>query len=232
MIMAIRPVSSVSFNNYNVGFEGKKHKTPENRHSSNPIKAIPLAALIAMSPMALAEDAFSLEPQETRIENIYGPEQSRVVPLPSNCKILKEVRIDKSSGGYEQFGLIDTNGDGSNFEILEYRDVGSSGRIIDRGILCGVYVSNGSESGKYGVRLLGIQLNTNNIDDYSPQNGMFRNFIPNVEKEIADFYYSLTQLRENNGAVWSIDNLPDYGTKPYYYKQDMAKYKKILGIDY
>ena len=52
--MAISPISNVSFNNYNnVTFESRKNKKyPEyHSHSTSPIKAIPLAALIAMSPL-------------------------------------------------------------------------------------------------------------------------------------------------------------------------------------
>ena len=56
--MAIAPVSSVSFrNNYNqINFEGKKK---EHTHSkmTNALKSVPLAALIAMSPLNMqAED--------------------------------------------------------------------------------------------------------------------------------------------------------------------------------
>lgn len=51
--MAIAPISSVSFrNNYNqVNFEGKKKEKSSGLHVSNSIKAIPLATLIALSPL-------------------------------------------------------------------------------------------------------------------------------------------------------------------------------------
>lgn len=55
--MAIAPVSSVSFRgNYNqVNFEGKKREKSSGLHVSNSIKAIPLATLIAMSPLNVVE---------------------------------------------------------------------------------------------------------------------------------------------------------------------------------
>ena len=51
--MSISPISSVSFNNYNnVSFEGRRSKNhSEHNHSTSPLRAVPLAALIAMSPM-------------------------------------------------------------------------------------------------------------------------------------------------------------------------------------
>jgi len=51
--MAIAPISSVSFrNNYNqINFEGKKEKKSSGLHVSSSIKAIPLATMIALSPL-------------------------------------------------------------------------------------------------------------------------------------------------------------------------------------
>ena len=58
--MTISPVSAVSFrNNYNQVNFGSKHKKDEGNHSSRPagtlMKSVPLAALIAMSPLVGAQ---------------------------------------------------------------------------------------------------------------------------------------------------------------------------------
>ena len=49
--MAIRPVSVSFRNNYNLAFEGRKKKNSEQSHVSSPVKAVPLAVLLAMSPL-------------------------------------------------------------------------------------------------------------------------------------------------------------------------------------
>lgn len=64
--MAISPVSSVSFrNNYNqISFEGKrKEKSESVIHSTSPLKAVPLAVMLAMSPLN------SVEAQSTSSNN-------------------------------------------------------------------------------------------------------------------------------------------------------------------
>ena len=67
--MAISPVSSVSFKNYNnLTFEGKKNKQSYPEHkSAGFMKSIPLAAMLAMSPMVNAK-AETLPTESSPIE--------------------------------------------------------------------------------------------------------------------------------------------------------------------
>ncbi len=67
--MTIRPISSVSFNgSYNkLSFEGKKDRNPNRSSSvSNTLKAIPLATLLAMSPLN------SVDAQNRALESQFG----------------------------------------------------------------------------------------------------------------------------------------------------------------
>lgn len=78
--MAIAPISSVSFrNNYNqVNFEGKKKDKTSGLHVSSSIKAIPLATLIALSPLNNVEAdaqvrAASAKPRTEVVQGIENP---------------------------------------------------------------------------------------------------------------------------------------------------------------
>ena len=75
--MAIMPVSGVSVNKKNniINFEGKKNKAaaaPQRSYTSS-VKAIPLAVLIAMSPVnASSANTISSQPNVETIENTVG----------------------------------------------------------------------------------------------------------------------------------------------------------------
>ena len=75
--MAIMPVSGVSVNKKNniINFEGKKNKevTAPQRSYTSSVKAIPLAVLIAMSPVnASSANTISSQPNVETIENTVG----------------------------------------------------------------------------------------------------------------------------------------------------------------
>ncbi len=98
--MAIAPINNVSFrNNYNqVNFEGKKQ---EHNHSkmTNALKSVPLATLIAMSPLNMhAEDVVVARVEIENADAITG----------QNARVL----------------FCDTNGDPSNVEkiIFEFEE--------------------------------------------------------------------------------------------------------------
>lgn len=81
--MAISPVSAVSFkNNYNQVNFGSKHKKGEEGYSSRPagslMKSIPLAALIAMSPLVNTQaQILKLNPNEKTIQSITYKDVNR-----------------------------------------------------------------------------------------------------------------------------------------------------------
>lgn len=103
--MAVSPVSSVSFrNNYsNIGFEGKKKNdknvSVENTRSSM-LKAIPLAALIAMSPLT----------------------STKAQTFAKNEKIINFEQYDETKKGLGDVVIwfLSTDGDDNNAEILRY----------------------------------------------------------------------------------------------------------------
>ena len=109
--MAIRPVSGISFNNYS--FEGKNKKTNPERHSghtTSPLKAIPLAALIALSPMAKAESAVAKELQTPKIETVQNLQK----------KVVLQTRFAKAdvNGTAANIDFISTDGDDENAEVV------------------------------------------------------------------------------------------------------------------
>lgn len=111
--MAIRPISSVSFNtNYNnVNFEGKKKE--KSHHTStftNTIKSIPLAAIIAMSPMVGQAQA----PKEKIISWIDTGDKQAINPRQIN---------DTS-----ELMFISTDGNDEDAEIVRLRGTSSASR--------------------------------------------------------------------------------------------------------
>lgn len=81
--MAISPVSAVSFkNNYNQVNFGSKHKKGEEGYSSRPagslMKSIPLAALIAMSPLVNTQaQILKLNPNEKTVQSMTYKDVNR-----------------------------------------------------------------------------------------------------------------------------------------------------------
>lgn len=222
--MSIRPISSVSFNNYNnISFESRRNR--ENRHSSSstvPIKAIPLIALLAMSPIN-AEKAFALEHESSKIEevtNLNEFQQMDKVPMPSNWTVLKNIGIDFKAGMRYEFNLIDTDNDKSNFEILEFTNIGANGDIVGRGILKAVKLYDDEKE----VTLYGIKLNPNDRRDYSPQKGL-------LTMTLAETMYntlkSVVQMKENNSAFVALPRGFSYNSISQIDKRD---YNAQLGI--
>lgn len=74
--MAISAINSVSFrNNYNnIHFEGKKDKPAQHRSMSSSLKAVPLAVLLAMSPLN------NVEAQNNRIVVASGTYENATPP--------------------------------------------------------------------------------------------------------------------------------------------------------
>ncbi len=221
--MAIRPVSVSFYNNYNnLAFEGRKKKNSEQSRVSSPVKAVPLAVLLAMSPLN-AQKAFALEPESPKIENVTGlneTQQAGRIPMPSNWTVLKNIGIDFKAGMRYEFNLIDTDNDKSNFEILEFTNIGANGDIVGRGILKAVKLHDDEKE----VTLYGIKLNPNDRRDYSPQKGL-------LTMTLAETMYntlkSVVQMKENNSAFVAIPRGFSYNSISQIDKRD---YNAQLGI--
>lgn len=118
--MAVSPISSVSFRgNYNqVNFEGKKREKDSGMHVSNTIKAIPLATVIAMSPLV---DAYAQD-------NVVFPESNLKKELYSeindnDIKVAKSFLRANEINWAEPHGMTvitayDSDGDASDYEKL------------------------------------------------------------------------------------------------------------------
>ena len=118
--MALSPISSVSFRgNYNqVNFEGKKREKDSGMHVSNTIKAIPLATVIAMSPLV---DAYAQG-------NVVFPESNFKKELYSeindnDTKVARAFLMANEINWAEPHGMTvitayDSDGDASDYEKL------------------------------------------------------------------------------------------------------------------
>lgn len=96
--MAIRPITQIVPNQTNlINFEGKKKKTPEAQpHTSPMAKAVPLAVLIAMSP--LSNDAaanYRIEPEPNTIELVDVPEVNEISEAQQSGRVLSTKRFDR-----------------------------------------------------------------------------------------------------------------------------------------
>jgi len=228
--MAIKPISMMSVNaNGNLSFcatnKKKDAERPSERHVSSPLKVVPLATLIAMSPMTTSvQEAFATEPQKPNVVLVEDEPVSEPVKLPENCKILKNVRIDYPKSGYLAFNLIDTDGDDSDFELMEVLESATGNALTTRGILKGIQVNRSGE--RKSVRLLGIELDRKNTEDYRPKGIMSESY--QCSDEMCDMYESILGLENNNVAVTRVTPQINYNAE--YYDYDLANYKKLLNI--
>ena len=199
MCMAIRLVSSVSFRNNNISFESR-HRRDHGEHSrhTNALRSIPVAALIAMSPMVNARD-FSLEPNESQIENVYelnSVKQRAAIPMPKHWKVLKELTGNLPDDNKVQFRLIDTDGYDGNYEIFEYRRYDGDGSLKLRQMLVAVkFMETGDRK---SVVLYGLGLNKKDVNDYAYR-GETRDLISNNE-EVYALFKDIVDMDSNNGA--------------------------------
>ena len=131
--MAIKPVSSVSFSNQHnsVNFEGRKNRNGHsNETATNTLKSIPLAALIALSPLNVgASEAAALSNSISQTEQVNNQTENFVgrIPIPINLGTRTATVL-----------LFDTDGDPSNAEKAVLLTNMYNGKIITE-----VDISNG-----------------------------------------------------------------------------------------
>ena len=221
--MAIVAVNNVSFrNNYNqlnntVNFEGKK-KEKSGLHIPMSVKAIPLATMLAMSPLNEASKAFAIKPTYSMVAT------GNVVPLPANCRILNQVKIDCGVGQFKTFNLISVDGNNGNYEFVE-EIAGVGERVTSRGIVKAITMYNDKDN-KKNIVIHSIRLDENNLENYAPQKGI------DIKLEIGENYWNLYKILlddyANNGAVRYISPKASYVGL---YDNDLQKYKNALDID-
>ena len=115
--MAISPINSVSFkNNYNLSFEGNKKKNHAGNHpvSSPYVKAVPLAVLLAMSPL---NETYAQKKQFTDIDKkVYSG------VLADNRHKSKDLTVK----------FVDSDGDLSTVEHVNFQSEHAFGKLMNK----------------------------------------------------------------------------------------------------
>lgn len=204
--MTIQAISGVKNNGYtNVSFEGRKNKSSKNPQITSPMKAVPLAVLVALSPMTT-----------TNAEQIMRSEKNQnVTELTQTSK--KEKVIDKKTIEVGRnkviVSSISTDGDDSNFEVVKLRNAVNNGIGVggyDERIVTGIeysepiiYMGNAKCSlGEYaGVRLKSPATETSDLT-----------FVP----EIKNYIMSLMSSDANNNALKKFNVSRDAYISPEY----------------
>lgn len=245
--MAISAVSSVSFrNNYNnIQFEGRKkekksHGGDQHHHSSTPVKAASLAAVMLMSPMITSSAEYNAAtvngyPVEMATPDLrsFGFGSFEFMPMPAHFNVLgiskgEEVFNDQNTKTTD-FKLIDTDGDPSDYELIEYIGGGKfNGKysVLERGIIRGLeFRSNyGDNHNEKGVRAYGIWLDNNDLSNYAPANAIF--YTDFVGENFYDLFKGILTLPENR-AVWQIDVTKGQNYNKLH-QQELEDYKRRL----
>lgn len=118
--MAVSPISSVSFRgNYNqVNFEGKKEEKVGGAHVSNSIKAIPLATVIAMSPLvATYAQGNVVFPQSNLKKELYSEINDNDTKVARAFLLANEINWAEPHG-MTVITAYDSDGDASDYEKL------------------------------------------------------------------------------------------------------------------
>ena len=221
--MAISAVSSVSFRNNYIQFEGgkkKKGQGGEHRHTSAPLKAVPLAVMLAMSPLNTSSSVYASNkgvPVEMA-QSSQGVNDFDYIPKPAHFNILAvtaDEQYNEVSGStrIKEFKLIDTDNDPSDYELIEYihrsHKDGHNERILERGIIRSVLFREGyaGNSDQKVVYANGILLDTDNLDNYAPINGILNTIF--LGDDFYEFFKDALSLRECR-ALWEAQNSQDY----------------------
>ncbi|MBP3923740.1 hypothetical protein J6E39_00680 [bacterium] len=254
--MTIMPVSAVRFStsgSNSTSFEGRKNR--ENREiceggrcSSMPLKSIPLAAVIAMSPMANVNTVYADEPMEPRIEMIAPLEPtgkvSGYIPKPTWNLMGSWSYKNEDNGSTVTFNFYDTKRNCVDFdkvEIIKKRtNLYGEESVIDRMLVTNVIVCDDGSIKCAGVHL-GPDLNnfapvenpmyyyisdTRELTEAEEQDLDFDSFGP-VYNEKFGKYISTIYNSEHNLHSFNIyaEDAFDCETT---YKKDLNKYKELL----
>ena len=146
MKMSIRPISSVSFNNYNsLAFEGRKNKEHHN-NASNPVShklVVPTAALmLAMMPSnAASVPEWEIEnrieySQECDIDNLDDAATYRMEPQENKRKVLQRANVLDASPRYGKclMELVTDDGGKTGKIMLNFQEIEkySKGRVREK----------------------------------------------------------------------------------------------------
>ncbi|MFR1672185.1 MAG: hypothetical protein ACLSWI_04490 [Candidatus Gastranaerophilaceae bacterium] len=124
--MTISPVSAVSFRSYNnINFEGRKNKNSfSENHSGNSSTGrlvLPLAAAISLMPLNItkARSLEDLNAEHTRTELSENIKSDFVEEIKDDGVSIESKKINTKQYGQITVTLKSTDGDNSNFELVE-----------------------------------------------------------------------------------------------------------------
>lgn len=246
--MPIMPVSAVSFGlNNNVNFEGRRSK--ENREIQRgayvPIKSIPVAALIAMSPMTDVNKAYAEEPLSPKVEMVTQTQQTGNIPykaMPKSWQVVQQELIRDKKGDIQHIlKFINTDSDTSNFELVELigydKDDIFAAKELKRMIVTDV-IGSKEDAYKNEWTLCGIELDTENPDNYTPTGKAC--FIEldtenpeygAVDKKALDWLMAVKTSNSGNCLDFRFLNEDDpigYGNKAPKFLRELNAYKATL----
>lgn len=203
--MALQPVSGVTLlHTNNVNF-GARRMSNNNISEGSPkripagVKAIPVAVLIAMSPLneVNAVGAALPEPEVTEVVS------SAVSGKP---KVIGTYEIsDKNGDKHYVVKKLSLDGNSSNYEALEVLKYDTfHGEVYSRGIVTSGFVGRG-KSGKAMVTMEGIPLSKDNLNSYEVGEGLFKelklsDYNQGAIVEIAKFLRGIAKEESNNEA--------------------------------
>lgn len=127
--MTIQAISGVKNNGYtNVSFEGRKNKSSKNPQITSPMKAVPLAVLVALSPMTTTNAEQIMRSNVNTVELAQTQDGWKTTVL--------ETKTFKTNRGDLKLELINRKNDDVNANInsihFEYKDGGLHGKLDGR----------------------------------------------------------------------------------------------------
>ena len=137
-------------------------------------------------------------------------------PKPAHFIVLgtaedEKVFNEKNSASYK-FNLIDTDGDLSDYELIEYiRSSTFDGfySVLERGMIKAVEFRNdlGTDDNEPGVQVYGIWLDDNDLSNYAPAIAIFQPVL--VGNDFIELFKEALTLPECR-AIYEVRNWQDY----------------------
>ena len=219
--MALQPVSGVTPLNRgnNVSFSGENRKPHSGMQPiASSAKAVPLAVLIAMSPLnkSVATDNgayINPEPPRTEVTESTGflfPKNRLVKAIdkkPSDIFIMHNNHDENEPRFIIKLNKLSMDGDDSNFEALECIRYTPDGKYVEnRFIIKQVDIWDVTDLNDIKMlKLGGINLNTKNLNDYTPvdlENHSYNGPLDGIEsKEMLYHLRPIINSPKNNGAI-------------------------------
>ena len=197
--MAIQALSGVSSKGYtNINFGKRKEQQPEIKHNvTSPMKAVPLAALIALSPLTKtnAENIMRTEDNANVIELAEAPQSNGRVLMYGDAFTSQDgteviVMAVNTKGGKDSFDKILINALDYTFEVKD---------IVDRNIY--LYKDNGDKEGPVNVKEVIAET------DYDGKKERFSFLDPNVVSYIESVVSQPTNQSNIKGVRKDYSNI-------------------------